>query len=405
MELETKPRIEVDVANLDVVEAALRNSLSRLSRDIKSVLAAQRFEFPADYRINNLEEVTNSLDLIVQTLKSGQREYPTEIKINNLSDIQQYFETLAQSLKGSLSITLPEPKVTVHPPQITVQPTPVTIPEIDLSPIIKAIDRNLNKIRTNDKGRPLAVRLSDGQEFIEKMNAVMERQEIAFAGFNENMRLRDAQGNPINPATREDIQSLVLAINNLTGASSILAITSFTNDKNAVEIGSSVTSTVLTWTLNRAVNTQSLNNSIGSITASLRTYTHTSAYSTDRTYTLTVDDGTTTIAASTTVAFQHKRYWGVSSNTSLNDAQIIALSKELSSTRVKSITGLTPSAQYLYFCYPASQGLATFSVNGFVVTDFVLSVQNHVNASGNTTSYNIYRSANPLTGTYNMAIS
>lgn len=45
----------------------------------------------------------------------------------------------------------------------------------DIKALIKTIETNFNKIRTNDKGRPLVVRLSDGQNFI-KLNCP-ERQE------------------------------------------------------------------------------------------------------------------------------------------------------------------------------------------------------------------------------------
>lgn len=179
-------------------------------------------------------------------------------------------------------------------------------------------------------------------------------------------------------------------------------VSSFANNRNNVEIGTTITSTILTWVNNKTMTTTSINQSIGSITPSLLTYTDNNSYSTNRTYTITVGDGTNTDQASTSVTFLNKRYWGVSANTSLNDAQIIALSSELSSSSTKTITGMTPSAQYLYFAYPASLGTSTFTINGLTNNDFTLSVQNHTNASGNTTSYNVYRTNNLLTGTYTL---
>lgn len=176
-------------------------------------------------------------------------------------------------------------------------------------------------------------------------------------------------------------------------------VSGFTNNRNNVEIGTTITSTVLNWSLNKTMTSSSLNQGIGSITPSLTTYTDNSSYSTNRTYTITVGDGTNTDQASTSVNFLNKRYWGVSSNTSLNDAQIIALSSELSSSKTKSFTS-SPSAQYIYFVYPASLGSSTFTVNGLSNDDWTLTTQNHTNASGNTTSYNVYRTNNLLTGTY-----
>lgn len=184
-----------------------------------------------------------------------------------------------------------------------------------------------------------------------------------------------------------------------------LTITSFTNNRNSVEVGSTVTSTTLTWVINNVVTTQSLNQSIGSIDEDLRTYDHTDSYTTNRTYTLTVSDGTTTDTANTTISFLRKMYWGVNSGTTINDAGILALSgSQFATSRSKTFT-VSPSSQYIYFAYPASFGTATFHINNFLVNDFVLSVQDHTNASGSTVSYNVYRTNNVLTGTYTIEVS
>ncbi|MFA5035130.1 MAG: hypothetical protein WC500_05070, partial [Candidatus Margulisiibacteriota bacterium] len=59
------------------------------------------------------------------------------------------------------------------------------------------------------------------------------------------------------------------------------SITSFTNTVNQVEIGTTVASTTLNWTINKSVTSESLNQGIGFITPSLRTYTHVDSYTTD----------------------------------------------------------------------------------------------------------------------------
>ena len=182
-------------------------------------------------------------------------------------------------------------------------------------------------------------------------------------------------------------------------------ITSFTNTINQVEIGTTVTSTTLNWTLNKTMTSLSLNNGIGSITPSLLTYTHSSSYTTDRTYTLTASDGTNTAIANTSIYFRYSRYWGYNASASLNDGQINALSHELATDRLQTRNGLAPSSQYIYIAYPAAWGAATFTVNGLPSTDWTLSVQSHTNSSGNTSSYNVYRTNNLLTGTYNVVVN
>lgn len=176
-------------------------------------------------------------------------------------------------------------------------------------------------------------------------------------------------------------------------------VSSFTNNRNNVEIGTTITSTILNWANNKTMTSQSINQGIGSITPSLLTYTDNSSYSTNRTYTITVGDGTNTDQASTSITFLNKRYWGVSSNTSLNDAQIIALSSELATNNTKTFT-VNPSAQRIWFCSPASFGTHSFTVNGFSNTDFTSGTQTHVNASGNSSSYRCTYSNNLLTGTF-----
>ena len=184
------------------------------------------------------------------------------------------------------------------------------------------------------------------------------------------------------------------------------SISSFTNDQGTLEIGSTVTATGLGWALaGAAITSQSLNNGINGMALALRGTNHTSTYTTDRTYTLTVSDGITTPTASTSIAFSHKRYWGVSANATLTDGQVIALSKEFSATRVKGAFSLSAAAKYLYYAYPASWGAASFTVNGLPSTAWTLVTRAFVNASGNSTSFNIYRSDNLLTGTYSIEVN
>jgi hypothetical protein len=94
-----------------------------------------------------------------------------------------------------------------------------------------------------------------------------------------------------------------------------------------------------------------------------------------------------------------KVYWGVNANLSLSDGDIVALNSQFQTNRILNVT-LTPSGQYLYFVIPASFGSATFNVNGLLNTAWILTTQTF---DGDT--YNIYRSQNLLTGTFQVAVS
>lgn len=180
-------------------------------------------------------------------------------------------------------------------------------------------------------------------------------------------------------------------------------ITSFTNDHGDVENGTEITSTVLNWIINKAVTSVTINNGIGSLSVDDTNYTHTSTYSTNRTYQITVSDGTNEDVATTSITFKNSNYWGVSANTSLSSSQINALTNALATSKSQTRT-FTPDEQYIYIAYPASYGTATFTVNGLVNNAFILLPQSHTNASGATVPYNVYRSNNLLTGTYTVVV-
>lgn len=165
------------------------------------------------------------------------------------------------------------------------------------------------------------------------------------------------------------------------------------------EIGSSRASTTLTWTWNKNIQSQSLNQGIGSLDPSLRKYTYNTSISNNTTFTITGTDGTTSKSASTSVQFLPKRYWGVSEKTTLTDAEIIALSSELSTSRKQSRTFNCSGGKYFYFVIKTSycSGI-TFKVGGLSFSDMETTTRQFTNASGHTDSYNIYRVKNLQTG-------
>ena len=229
------------------------------------------------------------------------------------------------------------------------------------------------------------------------------------ASSNLTVQVANTTSNAVLSAATASIHAGEGILSTISGGTNFIslyvapAITSLTNDQNSVEIGATATTTTLGWSISGTITSQGLNQSIGAIAIGLRAFTNSDSYTTDRTYTLTNSDGTTTTTASTSVMFLHKAYWGVSANTSLTDGQVIALSSAFATSRLNS-QSVSPSAQYVYFAYPASFGAAAFTVNGLANTAWTLVTRAFINASGNSTSYNIYRSDNLLTGTYAVAI-
>lgn len=160
------------------------------------------------------------------------------------------------------------------------------------------------------------------------------------------------------------------------------------------EIGSTVHGVSLAWTINKAVTSQSLNQSIGSIDPTLRAYNYAPDITSDKTFTLTASDGTTSDNASTSVSFFRKRYWGAAADPDLKDDQaaIRALSQEFATNRNKAVTYNCSGGKYPYFIYPTSFGaLTAVTVGGLAFTDFVQDTISFTNASGHTENYYVTR--------------
>lgn len=197
-----------------------------------------------------------------------------------------------------------------------------------------------------------------------------------------------------------------VSIANLLHAADGVQINSFTNNKNDLENGTTVTSTVLNWTVTGTLTSESIDNGVGSITpASTRTKTHTSTYSTNRTYILTVGDGNTTDTASTSIRFLNTNYYGPNASVTLNDSQINALSHGLGTNRIQVRNGITAAQQHIHIIYPAVYGAATFTVNGLLNNDFTCVTQDHTNSSSATVSYIDCYTNNLLTGTFNIGVN
>lgn len=176
-------------------------------------------------------------------------------------------------------------------------------------------------------------------------------------------------------------------------------ITSFTGG-GTYEKGSVINSVNLSWTLNKDITSQSINQGIGDLEVGLRKYDISDANLTeDTTYTLTISDGKNSDSASTSVLFRQKRYWGVSTETSLTNEQILALSQEFSTGINQNRTFDCSGGKYFYFVIPTQYcNEIQFKVGGLSFTGMEETTIQLTNASGYEASYNVYRCSNIQTG-------
>ena len=176
-------------------------------------------------------------------------------------------------------------------------------------------------------------------------------------------------------------------------------ITSFTATPSLVEIGTVVTSVSLVWTINKNVTSQTMTNFSGTVPFGTRALIITGSFSTNQTWTLTATDGQTISTASASLLFENQRYWGVSTNASIANSDILGFSSEFATSAAKSTIYNATGGNYVYYCYPASFGLlSNVKVGGLAFSDFTTTAINFTNASGHTSSYNVLRINNIQTG-------
>ena len=191
------------------------------------------------------------------------------------------------------------------------------------------------------------------------------------------------------------------------------AVKTFTSVPNFgdYEIGSTVSNPKFTWSFNKTITNQNLK--AGSTTIALddpevREYTYTGDITANTTFTISGNDNKLKSCTKTgSFNFKHKRYFGVAEvPAEYNSDFILGLSgKEFCTARTKNAFSLTAGpGQYMFYCFPASYGTPTFNVGGFDGGFELAATIDFTNASGNTTSFVIWKSENANLGTQSIIV-
>lgn len=179
----------------DEIRAALRNELAAVIKSIKAL--------PDNTDIlKEIKKLTQAIGAI--ELKPNISVAAADITIPEIKAPEINFP----------DFNIPTPQVTVNPPEIHIPAPVVNLPApivnvdaVDLSAIIRSLESNLNKLRTNSETRPLAVRMSDGQKWIKELQQ-LNRQAAQTTQFMTDVSyIKNAAGARINPATSEDFKS------------------------------------------------------------------------------------------------------------------------------------------------------------------------------------------------------
>ena len=165
-------------------------------------------------------------------------------------------------------------------------------------------------------------------------------------------------------------------------------IQSFTASPATIERGSNSTIN-LTWALNKAATTQTVNGQ-----AVQGTSMQVTGISATTSFRLDVSDGDTSATKTATVTAANQIYYGV--DTDLSD--VTSLTKVLSDNPARTITVNAGAGQYIIYAIPARLGDVEFWVENFEGGFEDPVTQNLTNASGYTEAYKVYRSTNATLG-------
>lgn len=176
-----------------------------------------------------------------------------------------------------------------------------------------------------------------------------------------------------------------------------IAISSFTNDKNTVEMGTKITDVILNWVLSKNPKTMMIDSeSITPLTTRTKTYSGQNI-TTNKTYTLKVTDEKDASATKTTsITFVNGVYWGAKAAPSgaYDSAFILGLTKGLQGSKGKTFTVNAAAEQHIFYALPSRYGSCVFNVGGFDGGFTKVSTIEFTNASGYKENYDIYKSVN-----------
>ena len=198
-----------------------------------------------------------------------------------------------------------------------------------------------------------------------------------------------------------DIKTVKEALDKLLYSNLAISLTSTSN--SVQEKGITLNSIVLNWTYSKNVVSQTLDG----VTLDVldRTYTEGTSISTNKTYTLSANDGTKATAKSISFSFINGIYYGVSSSTTYDSSLILSLTKKLQTNNTIEITVDCLSDNYIYYASPLAYGNPTFEVGGFTGGFTLADTFTFTNVNGYSESYQLWQSDSTSLGDTTVTIS
>ena len=175
-----------------------------------------------------------------------------------------------------------------------------------------------------------------------------------------------------------------------------MAVNSLSVTPSQAERGSTVADVTLKWGLSKVPTSLTLNDETVTATDTQKVIEGANLTK-DTTYTIKATDARGASAQrNATVYFRDKRHWftGDYDADALTDGVLNAATGELATSRSKTFSVNAAEGQHIFYAFPHSWGTPAFFVGGFEGGFSLLKTFDHVNASGATVSYDVYKSTN-----------
>ena len=255
-------------------------------------------------------------------------------------------------------------------------------------------------------------------ELAQKLNDIYDKATLdeKFNGITERLSaVEAATGNPkaitaadVSYTSGEETMTVADALDQLMYKD--MTISMSVSAATTQEVGATVNDLVVNWTYSKSkVTSQSLNG-VNLTDLNQRSYTETQPITANKTYTLKANDGKKDFTKSVTISFQRKVYWGVgdvASAGAVNSEFVLGLSGSKfagSKSAVGTISANAGAGQYIYYVQPATWADPVFNIGGFDTEFEKLATFDFTNASGDTTSYNVFKSGQAGLGSTSMAV-
>lgn len=175
-----------------------------------------------------------------------------------------------------------------------------------------------------------------------------------------------------------------------------IAIDSFSHNAGTRENGDTVSSVVLSWVLNKAPASVTVEGNAAEAVQS-GSYTLNESIAATRTFSMSAtDERNATATKSTAINFYDGIYYGTAAKPdSVDSAFVLSLSKVLSSNKNRTVNVSGGEGKYFWYAYPESMGTSAFVIDGFTY-EFESETVSFTNAFGVIKNYLIYVSDNPM---------